>query len=605
MNIFTKFKGGFIEVYTHEDPPPSVELQSNKKPYIVFKCQRNEQSVNYLDDHCKQFKSLGNVVIQNNALSIKITSKRKVAEAIKLFRSDSNYKNEHNNELMEKFIKIESSLRQGNTINIPPVKSKDVEKYAFDSMQINNEVSAHTTGFIKNKTKDQRVLFKEALYGRRIAEIEVFNGLCFRILLNKATPKVRGLHNKEGLHLGVISHEIPNFQSIYDYAEKYQKAPNKKALVEAHLGKVLAAAYCEEENDLHAGNIGFDSENLKTYKIDHDQATWPISYKYVSIYSNKKPAVDTFPITQYDINHFPQLKDASPRNFAHNDNQEALDITGIENDDLFIKDVFSIFLKRALLTESIYQKMAEATITNVKLQKQLVEHKTKRGQLLRAELIKNKKFCIFILNHPELKEEIITEFNSYNNDYKENSPLRINVDELADQYDQLTKECERTVPIKAFNKALELFKNNLHQLNSNDNNCKLYEKGNQLLQQVQQLVDDDINSLPLMITVLESTNAYLQGDITAEDYHKQADTVQKMQTPVLSFIGNLMKTIGSMVALLGVVLSFTPVGLFPGVITTGSGIALAGLGMFCNRKMGASKVMNELANEKEIVALKS
>lgn len=241
------------------------------------------------------------------------------------------------------------------------------------------------------------------------------------------------------------------------------RSPKQKDLVKSGIGRILAAAYCEEENDLHGGNIGYDPIQLISRKVDHDQANWTFTSKYQNKNPNKplnKPGErawgikpkDAFPITQRDITHFPHLTDAKPRAFPDESDMKLLELVGIENDPDFIKDAFSVFLKSALFDEQIYRPIADATIGNPKLREELVAHKTRRSQLLGEELLKNDKFLNFLINHPDLKSQILDEFKEYNNDYKENSPLRLNLGNLenklanfVDQAHGIIKEREKRV----------------------------------------------------------------------------------------------------------------------------------------------------------------
>ncbi|WP_412755894.1 hypothetical protein [Legionella bozemanae] len=308
--------------------------------------------------------------------------------------------------------------------------------------------------------------------GRRVTEIEAFNGMCYRLLLNDRTPRVRSVHDNQGNRVGVISRAIDNFQSLHDYYLNqkkqfgYLRSPPQMNLVKSGIGRILGAAYTEEENDLHGGNIGYDPINLISYKIDHDQATWPITSKYQNKNPNKplykdneraygiKPK-DAFPITQRDITNFPHLRDAKPRNFPDETDSGILNLPGIEDNPDFIKDVFSVFLKRALFNEQIYRAIANETIENPKLREELVAHKTRRSELLKEELVKNKKFLNFLIENPDLKNQIIGEFREYNADYNEDSPLRLDLEDLGNKFDILVEQTSEQIEVSDM--AVELF----------------------------------------------------------------------------------------------------------------------------------------------------
>lgn len=451
---------GFQEIYTHEDSLPQHIDLPEKKPFIILVIPDNSPNNQYLEHHFPLFQKLGYTDVIDQSKILTITSKRKVEIVINAILSSVDYNHSQNEELLNKLRLMQQELTQIKKPKMLPPKSKSSANYHSVNAQIIREKQAptpnHSAKKVKKDDKPAIEILKIEGSGRKITEIEAFNGISYRLLLNGRTPRVRSVHDAKGNRVGVLSREIEHFQSLHDYYLKEKKktgrmcSPKQRDLVKSGIGRVLAAAYCEEENDLHGGNIGYDPIEIKAYKIDHDQATWPLTSKYRGINPNKpyygsirvhgiKPK-DAFPITQRDITNFPYLKDAKPRAFPDKADNALLDLNGIENDPNFIKDAFSVFLKRALFDEQIYRPIANATIGSPKLREELVAHKSERSALLREELIRNEKFLNFLIDNPNLKAQIMDEFREYNNDYKEDSSLRLNLDALGNKFDALVGE---------------------------------------------------------------------------------------------------------------------------------------------------------------------
>lgn len=472
MKILSNHDLGFQEVYTHEDVLPEDMEQPKKHPFIILTLPANRANSLYLLQNFPLFKKLGYSEVQNRTQILTITSKRKVGIVIRSILSSPDYNHEQNAELLHRLLVLEEELSKTEIDHRPPPRSKNGEQYVYVDEKIERKKNApqpnHSVEKVKKIGKDTVEIFKFDGTGRRITQIEAFNGIAYRLLLNDRTPKVRSVHDRFGNRIGVFSREIKNFQSLHDYYIKQEEAtgemrsPPQRVLVKLGIGRILGAAYAEEENDLHGGNIVYDPIYKKIYKIDHDQATWPITSKYRNLNPNKpiskkeerpygvKP-IDAFPITQKDINNFPFLYDAKPNHFPDEADDRTLDLEEIDNYPEFNKDVFSVFLKRALFDEQIYRAIANETIENKKLQEELVTHKTERSEILRKELIKNRKFLYFILDNPDIKEQILHEFQEYNDDYEENSPLRLNINDLGNKIDLLLNQTldQIEVPLEA------------------------------------------------------------------------------------------------------------------------------------------------------------
>ncbi|CDZ77150.1 Subversion of eukaryotic vesicle trafficking A [Legionella massiliensis] len=475
MKIRSKRSVGFQNVYTHEEALPKSIAQPEKKPFIILTLPADSSHINYLARNFPLFKQLGYSEIQGATQILTITSNRKVSLVINAILASPDYNHDENTELLSSLRSIEQRLAKPKNSKALPPKSKAQENYKPVNAPIVRESGApepsHSASKVTKGDGSPIEILKTEKSGRRITEIEAFNGMLFRLVLNDRTPKVRSVHDADGNRVGVLSRAIDNFQSLHDYYLKQQqltgamRSPPQADLVKAGIGRILAAAYFGEERDMHGGNVGYDPVAKIASKIDHDQASWPITSKYQNRNPNKvstdlgereygvKPK-DTFPITQRDISNFPHLVDAKPRNFPEWTDSRLLDLSGIENHPEFVKDVFSVFIKGALFDAKIYRAIAKETLQNPKFQERMVAHKTRRSEILKEELTKNEKFLDFLLDNPNIKDQIIAELGEYNNDYKEGSPLRLDLVDLANKFDELVQQTMDRVRVPLIAKTL-------------------------------------------------------------------------------------------------------------------------------------------------------
>lgn len=451
-----------INIHTEQDPPsePWIELPQ-KKPFLILVFSDYDKSKEYLEQFHPFIKSLGLRTKENDQLIVTITSSRKVAAAIDKLCSDEDYQTRENEVVLSQLSALKAIYEHSLTpIKMPP-KGKNLSQFTVLTEPVHRlkEVPSPLHQTQKVSKNNHTDILKIDRSGRRINEIAAFNGLCYRLLLNDAMPKIHSGHDDTGNRMGVLSREIADFQTLHDYYIKIKKrlgfmqSPPQADLIKAKIGRVLAAAYSEEENDLHGGNIAYLPRLPKCYLFDTDQTTWPLVAKYrgkdpqkVNPDAGVKP-IDAFPITQRDLNQFPHLVDAKPEQFPDHSDSQLLDLTGIENNAEFNSDVFTIFLKRILLNTNHYRAAAQATIANQKLQQEFVNHKVERGIKLRTELLKNERFIRFVASESRLKEKIIAEFEQYNLDYPENSSLRIDISEITTEFDKIHHQS-----IEKFNK---------------------------------------------------------------------------------------------------------------------------------------------------------
>lgn len=433
-----------MEAYTPEKPPKR-HLIPRKEPYLVLVFEDNSENQAEYKKNLSDFRRLGHIYNGYGKISIVITGNGKVSKAIHTLQAI--YKN-NNDETFKELQNYSNKLNKKPPSKELPRKGRPASTYAVVGSITSDSSASHVTKKVQhtnksNKTKDG--VFKTETFGRRITEIEAFNAICFRLLLNDMTPKVHAVYDEQGNRLGSESSIIENFHSLDN---KFLPPPSIEDLAEAGMGRILAADYTEEENDARSGNMAYNPVTKKLHKFDHDQATWPITSTYAGIdplvrnISNGGLApVNAFPVTQSDFDTFPYLTNAKPFNFPTKDNSR-INLNGIEKIQKFKDDVHLTWLKRILIGTDVYQRAAEATITSPKLRERLVNHKAQRTALLRSELLKNPNFLQYVASKPNLKNEVLAEFERYNQEYKDASPLRVDLNEIERNFSALEAQAK-------------------------------------------------------------------------------------------------------------------------------------------------------------------
>ncbi|MCW8407867.1 hypothetical protein OQJ13_02650 [Legionella sp. PATHC035] len=209
MKIYSKRDQGFQEVYTHENSLPQNIEAPEKKPFIILKLRNDFVNFHYLDDYFPLFKTLGYVELNKESLILTVTSKRKVEIVINAILKSADYDHAQNEALFHRLKSIQQELAKIEKPSQLPPRSKDFAYYHPVHVEVTRELNApkpsHSVRKVQRDSKPAVEIFKIDESGRRITEIEAFNGMGYRLLLNDRTPKVRSVHDAEGHRVGVLS----------------------------------------------------------------------------------------------------------------------------------------------------------------------------------------------------------------------------------------------------------------------------------------------------------------------------------------------------------------------------------------------------------------
>lgn len=417
---------------------------------------------------------------QQRKTTYTIIGAAKIKRTIDLFLSLPEYKNSTNKKLKIELSNFQNECLKAiekNKKDKLPTKAEDIENFTrlnngFFGKKTIDENCSHDVYKIKHNETGRVYIFKKNATGRMISEIETFNGMCFKLLLDKQHPDVIAVRNAKGERLGVACEEIKGFKSVYDTADSGTAITFEK-VVKSKMVKVWASAICEEEDDLHAGNYGFDKNGL-CVDIDNDRATWPGTYKYTGVTaagSEHRPKPNScFNTTAEEIKNFPFLTTTKPNNFLFDKKSgravypfgEALNtLYQIKQNgwkgrnakeqnllDEFNKDKYQVFLKRILTPDEVYRGIAERTLSTEHKRNEYVDYKIAKREHLTKELLKLPEFRDYLHTYGKQSiREIMHEFNNFNNEYKDDANIQVNLNKINNNYQQVFAEVNKRHPL--------------------------------------------------------------------------------------------------------------------------------------------------------------
>lgn len=453
MQVVSTLKGGFTQIFTSEHPGTVYDEPRKKKPYIVFVLDWTEDDWKYVIDN--KLDKVGIVTFKNNQIVVTVTSDRKVSDAIDFYLKSMRYAVASNTELRKLLREYQKTCKESlqtkpkKTIALKSELSSNFEKKTTGPQL---PTSANTTRRVIRTKTGEEFISKENPARRSISELEAFNGYCYRLLLGNRHPQVMPSHGKRGNKKSHLSKWDDKFESLQDRYKRTGSFPTSEELLKGQVSKVWAAAYVEEENDLHGGNYGIGANGF-CVKLDDDQSTWPLTSKYKGIDPEKGcpelkysvAPVKSFPVTARDILNLPNLQDAKPRNWLNTADSQKVDTNYFVNNKKFIEEKYYMFLKRILMPKEAYKAIGVATISSEKKRKEFVEHKCNKTEELKTVLLSMPEFQQYVISHPQAINEIKAELEVYNQDFKEEKDafLRVDLAKIEKEYCEIEKICQQ------------------------------------------------------------------------------------------------------------------------------------------------------------------
>lgn len=221
---------------------------------------------------------------------------------------------------------------------------------------------------IDGKDKGKKVYFKKIdhTYPPLLAEIEAAISDSLRIVRGHCAARVLPVVNTDGVVIGAIPYELPEFQSLSGSSMSASEMLSMGAIEE------LFTRYARGDDDVHINNWGkaniFGRWVMVGIDFDMGFYFFTVKFKGGDRAVSHGPAADIFPITDRDINAFPVLTDAKPCHWVSklpgNGNflkaySNVAEFIKMSKDPKVINYKYQAFLKELLIDRKFHYRILE------------------------------------------------------------------------------------------------------------------------------------------------------------------------------------------------------------------------------------------------------
>lgn len=304
------------------------------------------------------------------------------------------------------------------------------------------------------KEKDQIVYFKECTekYPPILAQLEAASSASMRLTTGESSARVRPVVDDNGKVVGSASYEIPNFNSFA--GRNY----NAKDMLGWGIMPLLTGLYLREEGDFHVFQLG-TGDGMKLFRVDFDELLYgdiTANIKGSRLVFNGVTAPepkDLFPITDRDIENFPDIQDARPcywpTKFPENGNIAKM----FPNRDEFLKInkepnystlKYFAFLQELLIDPEEHIRVMtpyfERNEEGCAMIDKIGVCIKNRWEELTEVLINNEGFRKYLQKNTDAIKDVKEHFRSYNN----NIALKgysLNLDNLDKRFQNIVRRC--------------------------------------------------------------------------------------------------------------------------------------------------------------------
>lgn len=310
----------------------------------------------------------------------------------------------------------------------PPTSLLISELAYFEECEVRSSHDVKKMKIVTEPDKDRVVYFKkcDSSYPSILAQIEAASSASMRLSRGEHSAYVRTVVDDKGKVVGTASYEIPTFTSF--------SGESISAGVMLRLGVMdeLVARYVRMEGDLHGDQIGV-AKNLGVVGLDFDEQWYGEITAEIKgprvIYNGVTAPLpkDLFPITDRDINQFPDIVDAQPchwptklptnwavwKRFLNRD-----EFLKLGSDPMYDSAKYFAFLREILIdSEEHIQVMAPHFARNDEGKEMIGKMRkciSNRWEVLTEVLVQNEGFRKYLLRNKTAIREIADHFKLYN-----------------------------------------------------------------------------------------------------------------------------------------------------------------------------------------------
>ncbi|CCB90527.1 putative uncharacterized protein [Waddlia chondrophila 2032/99] len=308
---------------------------------------------------------------------------------------------------------------------------------------------------VTKKNQGTIVYFKKCsdAYPPILAQIESAGSASMRLTRGANAARVRPVVDAEGNVVGAASYEILTFVSLS------KESLSVGVMVRMGIIDELVARYVRMEDDLHGDQIGI-AKDLGIVGLDYDELWYSditVEIKGARAINNGILAPlpkDLFPVTDKDIDAFPNIRDAQPCHWPTKiPNNLAIwkrfpnraEFVKLAEDSMAIRQKYYAFLREILIDpEDHLQVMIpsfsrdEEGVAMIRKMQSCIEKRW--NQQLLEGLIKNQGFRRFVIRNKTSILEILDHFKAYNCEFAENDAT-IDLVKVEKRFQYIVKKC--------------------------------------------------------------------------------------------------------------------------------------------------------------------
>lgn len=336
----------------------------------------------------------------------------------------------------------------------PPTSLLFTELTYFEECEVRSSHDVKKMKIVTEPEKDQVVYFKkcDSSYPPILAQIEAASSASMRLSRGEHSARVRTVVDEKGVVVGTASYEIPTFTSF--------SGESISAAVMLRMGVMdeLVARYVRMEGDLHGDQIGV-ATNMGVVGLDFDEQWYgeiTADIKGPRVIYNGVTAPlpkDLFPITERDIDHFPDLVDAQPchwptklptnwavwKRFLNRE-----EFLKLDTDPMYAPAKYFAFLRELLIdTDEHIRVMIPHFARNDEGRGMVVKMQAcieKRWKNLTEVLIQNEGFRKYLLRNKAAIREIEDHFRAYNEKIALEG-IHVDLEKLDGRFQNIVRRC--------------------------------------------------------------------------------------------------------------------------------------------------------------------
>lgn len=302
--------------------------------------------------------------------------------------------------------------------------------------------------------KGKVVYFKKCddTYPPILAQIEAASSASCRLSRGENAARVRPVVNEKGGVVGTASYEIPTFTSF--------SGESLSVGVMLRMGVIeeLVARYVRMEDDMHPDQIGV-AQDLGVVGLDYDMLWYGVitaQIKGPRVINNGFTAPlpeDAFPITDEDINRFPDIRDAQPCHWPtkvpNNLNIRKVfpnraEFLNFANDPMYLPVKYFAFLREVLIDPEEHLLVMiphfSRNTEGVEMIKKMKACIEARWELLVNVLTHNAGFRKYIVKNKTCIRDIIDHFAKYNNNIAMEG-IQLDLDKMENRFQGIVRKC--------------------------------------------------------------------------------------------------------------------------------------------------------------------